>query len=221
MFSRISVILLVLHYAFTAQSFISIRLSYSPLIPRARASARDFDGVTFIEKSEFTSRRSLQWNEEKSCFTVNESNNDSISSRPLRKIKDYIRNTLRYSFLPMGSLSNDYFIYTTWRMLQRFLSATTSVFGTQSLLLALGVKSRIGIAAATTWVLKDALGKFSRIYWASKNGKRFDSDAKRWRFRSALLFTSGTLIIVFVFILINKIRYFTIKLILFSYSVIL
>lgn len=40
-------------------------------------------------------------------------------------------------------------------------------------------------------MLKDALGKFSRIFWASKNGKRFDSDAKRWRFRSSLLFATG------------------------------
>ena len=55
----------------------------------------------------------------------------------------------------------------------------------QALLLALGIKSRrLGAAAAMSWVLKDALGKFGRILWASKMGRRFDSDAKRWRFRS-------------------------------------
>lgn len=55
----------------------------------------------------------------------------------------------------------------------------------QALLLALGIKAkRLGAAAAMSWVLKDALGKFGRILWASKMGRRFDSDAKRWRFRS-------------------------------------
>jgi hypothetical protein len=37
--------------------------------------------------------------------------------------------------------------------------------------MALGVKQhKLGIAAATTWVLKDALGKCSRMYWASQHG---------------------------------------------------
>lgn len=58
----------------------------------------------------------------------------------------------------------------------------------QALLLALGIKARrLGAAAAMSWVLKDALGKFGRILWASKMGRRFDSDAKRWRFRSRCL----------------------------------
>eukprot|EP00597_Dinobryon_sp_UTEXLB2267_P003547 CAMPEP_0170073750 /NCGR_PEP_ID=MMETSP0019_2-20121128/11139_1 /TAXON_ID=98059 /ORGANISM="Dinobryon sp., Strain UTEXLB2267" /LENGTH=522 /DNA_ID=CAMNT_0010283535 /DNA_START=351 /DNA_END=1919 /DNA_ORIENTATION=+ len=101
-------------------------------------------------------------------------------------------NFLRNSFLPSGDLTNDYYKYTLWRAAQRLVGATLSVFGTQALLLALGFKqSKIGLAAATTWVLKDALGKFSRIFWASKNGRKFDSDAKKWRFRSSLLYSAG------------------------------
>ncbi|CAM9714403.1 unnamed protein product [Discosporangium mesarthrocarpum] len=42
-----------------------------------------------------------------------------------------------------------------------------------------------------SWVLKDALGKFGRVLWASKMGRKFDSDAKRWRFRSSLLYATG------------------------------
>ncbi len=96
-------------------------------------------------------------------------------------------------FIPTGELSNDYYIYSLWRALQRLISATNNVFGTQALLLALGFckNSNIGLAAATSWVLKDALGKLSRIIWASKFGRRFDLDAKKWRFRSALLFSTG------------------------------
>jgi hypothetical protein len=37
--------------------------------------------------------------------------------------------------------------------------------------MALGVKQhKLGIAAATTWVIKDAFGKCSRMFWASQHG---------------------------------------------------
>jgi hypothetical protein len=49
----------------------------------------------------------------------------------------------------------------------------------------------LGLAAATMWVLKDSLGKVSRIMWASANGRKFDADAKKWRFRSSLLYVAG------------------------------
>ena len=99
---------------------------------------------------------------------------------------------IKSCFIPSGAITSDYYKYSMWRLAQRFVSATCSVFGTQALLLALGFKKeKIGIAAATTWVLKDALGKFSRIFWASKHGRKFDSDAKKWRFRSSILFATG------------------------------
>eukprot|EP00633_Aureoumbra_lagunensis_P006488 CAMPEP_0197319440 /NCGR_PEP_ID=MMETSP0891-20130614/54884_1 /TAXON_ID=44058 ORGANISM="Aureoumbra lagunensis, Strain CCMP1510" /NCGR_SAMPLE_ID=MMETSP0891 /ASSEMBLY_ACC=CAM_ASM_000534 /LENGTH=67 /DNA_ID=CAMNT_0042810369 /DNA_START=60 /DNA_END=260 /DNA_ORIENTATION=- len=49
----------------------------------------------------------------------------------------------------------------------------------------------IGTAAAIDWVLKDALGKLTRLAWAGKMGRSFDGDAKRWRFRSSLLYATG------------------------------
>jgi hypothetical protein len=49
-----------------------------------------------------------------------------------------------------------------------------------------------GIAAASAWVLKDCLGKVARIFWATVNGRKFDADAKKWRFRSSLLFMTGS-----------------------------
>ena len=95
-------------------------------------------------------------------------------------------------FMPTGELTPDYYAYTIWRLAQRFVAASSSVFGTQALVLALGfTSSSIGIAAATRWVLKDALGKFSRIFWASKHGRKFDFNAKKWRFRSSILFAAG------------------------------
>lgn len=114
-----------------------------------------------------------------------------------------LQHLLRRSFLPGGEMTPDYYRYTLWRVAQRFVSSTSSVFGTQALLLALGVKQRqhLGISAATMWVLKDALGKFSRVFWASRNGRRFDSDAKKWRFRSALLYSLGNLLEVLTYLL--------------------
>lgn len=49
----------------------------------------------------------------------------------------------------------------------------------------------MGLSAALNWVLKDALGKIVRMVWASKMGRKFDPDAKRWRYRSSLLYALG------------------------------
>lgn len=102
---------------------------------------------------------------------------------------------LKVSFIPSGVTSN-YYSFVRWRIVQRFVNANLHVFGTQSLLLGLGIKanmsSKLGaLSAALNWVLKDALGKIVRMMWASKMGLRFDSDAKRWRFRSAFVFAAG------------------------------
>lgn len=86
-----------------------------------------------------------------------------------------LKRFLSKCFLPGGDITPDYYRYTLWRIGQRLVSATSAVFGTQALLMALGVSSSsssssslLGIHAATMWVLKDALGKCSRIVWASK-----------------------------------------------------
>ena len=103
-----------------------------------------------------------------------------------------LRNALASTFLPDG-VTSDYYNYARWRCFQRLVSATVNVFGVQAMLLALGIKTRgaLGTAAATSWVLKDALGKIGRILWAGRMGRVFDSDSKRWRFRSSLLFAAG------------------------------
>lgn len=105
---------------------------------------------------------------------------------------DSVLRLLRSSFLPEG-VTPSYYRFMRWRILQRFINANVHVFGTQSLLLGLGIKSRnsLGLGAALNWVLKDALGKIVRMLWASRMGRKFDPDAKRWRFRSAFVFAAG------------------------------
>jgi hypothetical protein len=108
-----------------------------------------------------------------------------------KKPTSILRPMLSSAFIPDG-VNDSYYQYMRWRFLQRFVNANLHVIGTQSLLLGLGIKSsKLGVSAALNWVLKDALGKMARMLWASRMGRRFDSDAKRWRFRASLLFALG------------------------------
>lgn len=107
-----------------------------------------------------------------------------------------MRQFLHHAFVPEG-VSNSYYRFMKWRILQRFVNANVHVIGTQSLLLGLrGMQKSnsavgLGAAAATNWVLKDTLGKVVRMAWASKMGRKFDPDAKRWRFRASLIYALG------------------------------
>lgn len=136
---------------------------------------------------------------------------DAIEDRYLPQVlprdhassKGFLHNTLipslSVAFLPQGVTPN-YYPFIRWRVTQRFVNANLHVFGTQSLLLGLGLLSnhgsssrnqKLALSTALNWVLKDALGKIVRMVWASRMGRRFDSDAKRWRFRSAYLYALG------------------------------
>ena len=151
------------------------------------------ENAVFIEHSNLGIKKAMRWDESSAAFQQ-QALSESVKQTPLL-------NFFKNCFVPSGAISSDYYTYSLWRSAQRFVSATSSVFGTQALLLALGFKSnRIGIAAATTWVLKDALGKVSRIFWASKHGRKFDSDAKKWRFRSSLLYATGNGLEIFTYI---------------------
>ena len=109
---------------------------------------------------------------------------------------------LNSAFVPEG-VSQSYYRYVRWRILQRFVNANVHVIGTQSLLMGLrGMQqgriaaaaaggATLGAAAATNWVLKDTLGKVVRMAWASRMGRKFDPDAKRWRFRASLIYALG------------------------------
>ena len=151
-------------------------------------------GETLYEFDDIGVRRQVSWADDSVGFKA--PNGLSI---PL--FRESMWRIFVNTFVPPEKMGHDYYNYTYWRMAQRLLSAQTSVFGTQSLLMALGIKQdKLGIAAATTWVLKDALGKCSRMFWASQHGRRFDVDAKRWRFRSAILFATGNALEIITFI---------------------
>ena len=125
----------------------------------------------------------------------------SSNASPEDKKINSISRFLQSAFVPEG-VTPSYYRFMRWRILQRFFNANVHVIGTQSLLMGLRGMHRsgngggvgvvaTGAAAATNWVLKDTLGKIVRMLWASKMGRKFDPDAKRWRFRSSLIYALG------------------------------
>jgi hypothetical protein len=115
--------------------------------------------------------------------------------------------SLHRNFVPEG-VTPSYYKFMRWRIMQRFINANVHVIGTQSLLMGLrGIQrggavsavsgaavkggAALGAVAATNWVLKDTLGKFVRMVWASKMGRKFDPDAKRWRYRASFIYALG------------------------------
>jgi len=98
------------------------------------------------------------------------------------------------AFFPNSSeVTPDYWEYVKWRGCHRLFSSMSSIFATQSLLLAVGVGAKRALPAAATinWVLKDGLGRLGRLTVATRFGESFDSDLKRFRFATSLLYASS------------------------------
>lgn len=141
-------------------------------------------------------RRGVEWDKETESFRLKEWEHTETERRmnPSERWQEFCRRRRLFfmrSFFP-EDVTPDYYSFTAWRFAQRCASATIGVFGTTSLLFALGIRSgRIGEAAVISWVLKDGLGRVGKMLWAGSMGKDFDVDPKRWRFRSALLYAFG------------------------------
>lgn len=93
------------------------------------------------------------------------------TSGPRRR---YFRRYMKSLFIPQG-VSPDYYNFIIWRIIQRYVNAILQVFGTQSLLLALGKKSSLTQAAALNWILKDTLGKLTRLIYGSLTSNKLDA----------------------------------------------
>ncbi|MEW5305524.1 MAG: hypothetical protein WDW36_008058 [Sanguina aurantia] len=100
---------------------------------------------------------------------------------------------LRDAFLPdPRDVTPDYWEWCRWRLTQRFFSSTMQNFSTQALLMALGMGARKSFAAsaAINWLLKEGVGRIARMTVATNFGQTFDSDLKRMRFITSLIFTA-------------------------------
>lgn len=99
-----------------------------------------FNSDELVEHTKLGGARSIKWDSTTGSFRPKK----LVSAENIQsgnKLTIFLKNC----FLPGGELSEDYYKYTSWRAAQRFVGATTNVFGTQALLLALGFKkNRIG-----------------------------------------------------------------------------
>ena len=104
---------------------------------------------------------------------------------------------VRDAFLPSrDSVTEDYWAYARFRFIQRGASSCMTVFATQQMLRAvgLGATRRLPAAAAVNWVLKDGLGRLGKLSVATRFGREFDSDVKRFRFTSSVVYDCSSLI---------------------------
>lgn len=105
--------------------------------------------------------------------------------------------SLSDAFVPDArAVTPDYWPYARWRFVQRVAAQAISVLGTQQMLRALGLGAHRSLpaAAALDWVLKDGLGRVGKLAVATRFGNTFDSDVKRARFVSSVLYDAAAMV---------------------------
>ncbi|KAE8971686.1 hypothetical protein PR001_g26542 [Phytophthora rubi] len=116
--------------------------------------------------------------------------NAPTSLAAVRRTGSWLYDVLWDLFLPKdarAALTSDYFPYAKWSFVGSVASCAASVLSMQSLLYAIGLGAgAIPTAAAVNWVLKDGLGQFGGVLFASIVNNRYDADPKRWRVASSV-----------------------------------
>ncbi|XP_058186173.1 protein root UVB sensitive 4 isoform X4 [Rhododendron vialii] len=97
---------------------------------------------------------------------------------------------VRNFFLPR-QVTGNYFEYVKWKLLHRVFSSALQVLATQAMFRAIGVgySRSLPSAAALNWVLKDGLGRLSRCIYTASLASAFDTNLKRVRFSTSVLFS--------------------------------
>ena len=118
-------------------------------------------------------------------------NTAAVQFRRMERTAVRARNSL---FPARESVTEDYWEYAKFRFLQRMASSCITVFATQQMLAAIGMGAsrRLPAAAAINWVLKDGLGRLGKLGVAANFGREFDSDVKRFRFTSSVVYDASS-----------------------------
>ncbi|KDP31846.1 hypothetical protein JCGZ_12307 [Jatropha curcas] len=111
--------------------------------------------------------------------------------------EDGFRNLLRVSSLAVRNffipkqVPENYMDYVKWKFLHRVFSSALQVLATQAMFRAIGVgySRSLPSAAALNWVLKDGLGRLSRCIYTASLASAFDTNLKRVRFSTSVLFS--------------------------------
>ncbi|GAX80844.1 hypothetical protein CEUSTIGMA_g8279.t1 [Chlamydomonas eustigma] len=108
----------------------------------------------------------------------------------LRRTLSKWQDQLYKAFIPSTKdVTTDYWDSPSACM-QRFFSSTMQNLSTQSMLLALGLgaKKTIAASAVINWLLKDGVGRIARMTVATNLCQSFDSELKRIRFTTSVIF---------------------------------
>ncbi|KAK7338921.1 hypothetical protein VNO77_19555 [Canavalia gladiata] len=99
---------------------------------------------------------------------------------------------VRDFFIPK-QVTGNYVDYVKWKLLHRVFSSALQVLATQAMFTAMGVgySSSLPSAAALNWVLKDGLGRLSRCIYTASLASAFDTNLKRVRFTTSVLFVAS------------------------------
>ncbi|XP_021725448.1 protein root UVB sensitive 4-like isoform X1 [Chenopodium quinoa] len=104
-------------------------------------------------------------------------------------IRNFVK-ILRDFFIPK-LVTENYIEYVKWKFLHRVFSSSLQVLATQAMFRAIGVgyAQSLPSAAAMNWVLKDGLGRLSRCIYTACVGSAFDTNLKRVRFATSVMFS--------------------------------
>jgi hypothetical protein len=106
-----------------------------------------------------------------------------------KNLKQYASDVV-WHFLPRSypsSVTNGYDKFAIGQFVSTVMGTTCGVLSMQSMLFAIGVGSgSMPLAATLNWIIKDGLGQFGGIIFASFVNNQFDADPKRWRMISGL-----------------------------------
>uniref|UniRef100_A0A5B7BXA5 Protein root UVB sensitive/RUS domain-containing protein n=1 Tax=Davidia involucrata TaxID=16924 RepID=A0A5B7BXA5_DAVIN len=107
-----------------------------------------------------------------------------------RKLFRMCSSAIRNFFLPREVRGN-YLEYVKWKFLHRVFSSALQVLATQAMFRAIGIgySRSLPSAAALNWVLKDGLGRLSRCIYTASLASAFDTNLKRVRFSTSVLFS--------------------------------
>ncbi|GFQ01927.1 protein root UVB sensitive 4 [Phtheirospermum japonicum] len=108
----------------------------------------------------------------------------------LRKLGEICANAVRNFFVPR-QVNGNYLEYVKWKFLHRVFSSALQVLATQAMFRAIGIGyyRSLPSAAALNWVLKDGLGRLSRCIYTATLASAFDTNLKRVRFATSVLFS--------------------------------
>ncbi|XP_057984099.1 protein root UVB sensitive 4 isoform X1 [Malania oleifera] len=115
------------------------------------------------------------------CFTLDDG---------FRKLFRIFSSAVRNFFIPR-QVPGNYMDYVKWKFLHRVFSSALQVLATQAMLRAIGIgfSRSLPSAAALNWVLKDGLGRLSRCIYTASLASDFDTNLKRVRFSTSILFS--------------------------------